>query len=111
MSTRRPSIVVNRHPESQTISNNRRITSQVSNIKIVSDSIPKGIRMPEFNECQNKYNDVGKTHLKAFSGTTTTQLHHYIIPTLDDERPKYSLITCWHKRLAPRWQRNWKDQE
>ena len=92
MSTRRPSIVVNRHPENQTIFNNRRITSEVSSIKIVSDSIPKGIRMREFNECLNKYNDVGKTHLKAFPGTTTKQLHHYIIPTLDDEHPNTVLL-------------------
>ena len=34
MSTRRPSIVVNGHPENQTIFNNRRITSEVPNIKL-----------------------------------------------------------------------------
>ena len=57
-------------------------------VKVFSDSIPNGIRVKEFNN----YIKAGNAHFKPFPGSTIKQLHHYVIPTLNDEKPDAVVI-------------------
>ena len=50
------------------------------NIKIFSYSIPRGIKMIEFN----KFVRVGKAKLQYFPGATSKQLLHYLGVNLQD---------------------------
>ena len=47
---------------------------------IISDSIPRGLKMRAFNS----YIKGGRAHIKAFQGATAKRLHHYILPTLEE---------------------------
>ena len=74
--------MVNNHPENQhvfkTVPGNRTysyITKKGKAIKLFADSIPRGLRMNEFNRFINS----GKAYLKAFPGATASRIHHYII--------------------------------
>ena len=53
----------------------------MKNIILFSDSIPRGLRMREFN----RYIRYGKTRLKSFPGATSKELSHYIEPTIKEE--------------------------
>ena len=82
---RRPSVVVNNHPENQH-SFGRKISapeSKFSKRKIVifSDSIPRGIRLREFNYWLHK----GYAQLKSFPGGTSNELLYYVEPTLQNK--------------------------
>ena len=75
---RRPSVVVNNHPENQH-SFGRKFSapeSKFSKRKIVifSDSIPRGIRLREFNYWLHK----GYAQLKSFPGGTSKELLYYV---------------------------------
>ena len=50
-------------------------------VKIFSDSIPKNLRMNEFN----KYMAVGKAEMNAHPGATTTKLHEKVFESLEKE--------------------------
>ena len=56
-------------------------------IKVLCDSIPKGIRSKEFN----RHIKHGVAHIKSFPGSIFKQLHHYSLPTLD-ENPDVVII-------------------
>ena len=93
----RPSVVVNQHPENQTVFGNivrpgnssySDITRYGKNIKIICDSIPKGLRMYEFN----KYVESGRASIATFPGATAKRLLHYCLPTLADEKPEVVVI-------------------
>ena len=53
-----------------------------------SDSIPKGIRIREFN----RYITKATTRLKCFPGATSKELKHYVVPTLQEESFNSNLI-------------------
>ena len=77
---------VNENPviNQRTESVNKFPERNLKNIRILSDSIPKGIRRWEFN----KYVKSGSARIKSFPGTTTKQLRDfYSIPTLQEEKP------------------------
>ena len=53
-----------------------------------SDSIPKGIRIREFN----RYITNATARLKCFPGATSKELKHYVVPTLQEESFNSNLI-------------------
>ena len=53
-----------------------------------SDSIPKGIRIREFN----RYVTKATARLKIFSGATSKELTHYVVPALQEELFNSALI-------------------
>ena len=91
--TGRPEVVINQYPENQTVYPRKRIVpgtnsyseslgnSQTNsrNIKIFSDSIPRGIRIKQMN--QQIKNDNARIH--SFPGATSHQLLHYLDVDLD----------------------------
>ena len=91
--TGRPEVVINQYPENQTVYPRKRIVpgansyseslgnSQTNsrNIKIFSDSIPKGIRIKQMNQ-QIKN---GNARIHSFPGATSHQLLHYLDVNLD----------------------------
>ena len=102
---RRPSLVVNNHPENQhvfkTVPGNRTysdITKKGKDIKIFADSIPRCLRMNEFNRFINS----GKAYLKAFPGAKASRIHHYIIPTLIEETPDIVILHVGCNDLSPK---------
>ena len=55
--------------------------------------------MREFNSFVNS----GKAHLKAFLGATASRLHHYILPTLEEDKSGVVIIhvegtTTYHRK-------------
>ena len=55
---------------------------------VVGDSHVKRIRRIDFNkELRN-----GKTYFRSLSGATSKQLDHYIIPSLNDDKPDAVII-------------------
>ena len=95
----RPFLVVNQHPENQTTfgNTNDRIApgnksnsealnnnskSDVRNIKIFCDSIPKGIRIKELNHRISN----GNARLHSFPEATSKQLLHYLDANLNNSR-------------------------
>ena len=96
-------VVINNHPENQ--HNFRNIPRDVAanhreekNIKIISDSIPRGLKMREFNS----YIKGGRAHIKAFQGATAKRLHHYILPTLEEENPDIVILHVGYNDSAPK---------
>ena len=92
-----PFLVVNQHAENRTtfgntshqiapggksyseaLTNNSK--SDGRNITIFCDSIPKGIRIKELNQCINN----GNARLRSFPGATSEQLLHYLHVNLDN---------------------------
>ena len=91
---RRPNPIINRYPERDqlparsNIEDSIRFISKKKKIRIITDSIPKGIRTREFNS-HLKYGDA---RFRVFPGSTTSTLGHYSIPTLIEENPEIVLI-------------------
>ena len=90
---RRPNPVINKHPEKNTnFGGNNEMTSNHRNkkrkIRIISDSITKGIRVHEFNQ----YLQGGYAKLKCFPGSTIQNLNYYSNPTLIEEKPEVVVI-------------------
>ena len=96
MPSRHPQVVVNNHPEKQTVFANkkafpgkasytvtmttgRKQTKKVNAI-IFGDSIPKGIWHREFNQMLKN----GSAQFKIFSGCNSKKLYHYLDPTLEN---------------------------
>ena len=50
------------------------------NIALFSDSIPRGMNIKEIN----RQIQGGRIHVKAFPGAKSTQLNHYVTPTLEE---------------------------
>ena len=107
-SRRRLAVVINKNPEndcmfrrteavttapgnkmySKAASTNLRNNEGSKRIYIISDSIPKILKMKEFNRLSSS----GKTYIRAFPGATARQLNHYVQPTLVDDKPDAILI-------------------
>ena len=41
-------------------------------------------------------------HIKAFQGATAKRLHHYILPTLEEENPDIVILHVGYNDLAPK---------
>ena len=93
--------MVNNHPENQTafkklplIPGEKRYsdavtsTAKKNDILIFTDSLPKGIRMYEFNRLSKH----GNAKLLCFSGAKSHQLLHYTDVNLDGRKPPDSVI-------------------
>ena len=85
--------MINNHPENQ--HNFRNISRDVAanhreekNIVIISDSIPRGLKMRKFN-----------SYLK---GGMAKRLHHYILPTLEEENPDIVILHVGYNDLSPK---------
>ena len=98
---KRPQVVVNNHPENQTVfkklplipgekrySDAVTSTAKKNDILIFTDSLPKGIRMYEFNRSSKH----GNAKLLCFPGAKSHQLLHYIDVNLDGRKPPDSVI-------------------
>ena len=85
--SKRPSVVISKYPERQTNFSRPPVTSGTKlfseafqpskgqrNILIFTDSIPKGIRIREFNSFINN----GKTKMVSFPGATSNEILHYL---------------------------------
>ena len=86
--SRRSSVVVNNYPENQHSYGRKFSTSgskfskRKKQIVIFSDSIPRGIRLREFNYWLHK----GYAQLKSFPGGTSKELLYYVEPTLKNKK-------------------------
>ena len=95
-SARRPQVVVNNHPEKQTVFAKKKVvpgkasyaatitigrkqTKKVNTI-IFGDSIPKGIRHREFNQMLENVS----AQFKIFLVCNSKELYHYLDPTLEN---------------------------
>ena len=87
---RKPNPVVNLDPErdrlSEQIFNNR--INQPKKIRIMTDSIAKGIRVKDFNN----HLENGNARFKTFPGASIGNLNYYINPTLEQEKPEVVVI-------------------
>ena len=63
---------------------------------VVGDSHVKRIRRIDFN----KEHRNGKTYFRSFSGATSKQLDHYIIPSLNDDKPDAILNKASYEDIA-----------
>ena len=63
---------------------------------VVGDSHVKRIRRIDFN----KEHRNGKTYFRSFSGATSKQLDHYIIPSLNDDKPDAVLNKASYEDIA-----------
>ena len=85
--SRRPSVVVNNYPENQHSygrkfsASESKFSKRKKQIVIFSDSIPRGIKLCEFNYWLHK----GYAHLKSFPGGTSKELLYYVEPTLKNK--------------------------
>ena len=86
--------MINQHPDRERVyqkqDNNGsfdRITPHKS-IRVLSDSIPKGIRVREFNKCISN----GYAKFKYFPGSNVAHLNYCSNPTLTEEKPKVVVI-------------------
>ena len=57
-------------------------------IALFSDSIPRGMNIKEIN----RQIQGGRIHVKAFPGAKSTQLNHYVTPTLEEYRYDAAII-------------------
>ena len=100
-SNKRYSFVINQYPEKQHTFSQRKTPNKKQNeasrkpqirnkekIIVFGDSIPKGIKLDEFN--QNLRNSVAK--FQFFPGATSRKLLHYVDPTLEEENFKSAVI-------------------
>ena len=88
--TRRPQVIVNQFPEDKDVyfkpsaaPGNGSYAETVQSLRkviIFGDSIPRGIRIHEFNSLVKK----GYAKMKSFLGVTSKELLHYVDPTLKD---------------------------
>ena len=99
---RRKQVVVNQHPENQTVFNRLPVVPgkssykdtadrrkfQERNISIFSDSIPKGIRCKEFNS----YVKFAKARFFGFPGGNSKQLSSYIDVNLENSNSDTNII-------------------
>ena len=98
---KRPQVVINNHPENQTVfkklplipgeksySDAVTSTAKKNDILIFTDSLPKEIRMCEFNRLSKH----GNAKLLCFPGAKSHQLLHYIDVNLDGRKPPDSVI-------------------
>ena len=85
--SRRPSEVVNNDPENQHSYERKfsapesKFSKRKKQIVVFSDSIPRGIRLREFNYWLHK----GYAQLKSFPGGTSNELLYYVEPTLQNK--------------------------
>ena len=86
--SRRPSVVVNNYPENQHSygrkfsASESKFSKRKKQIVIFSDSIPRDIRLREFNYWLHK----GYAQLKSFPGGTSKELLYYVEPTLKNKK-------------------------
>ena len=86
--SRRPSVVVNNCPENQhsygrkSSASESKFSKRKKQIVIFSDSIPRDIRLREFNYWLHK----GYAQLKSFPGGTSKELLYYVEPTLKNKK-------------------------
>ena len=78
--------------------NQHHLDTRNKSIKILSDSIPRGLRMREFNH----YVHDGKAHLKAFHGATAKHPHQYSFPTLKEDHPDTVIVHVVYIDLSPK---------
>ena len=64
------------------------ITNSGRKVCILSDSMSKGIKMKELNKYINK----GYVYRKTFDGATSSELAHYCIHTLTNDKPDSVII-------------------
>ena len=67
-----------------------------------SDSILKGITIPEFN----RYITNATATLKRFPGATSKELTHYVVPTLQEE----SFNSALRGVIAKNWERDYESK-
>ena len=86
--SRRSSVIVNNYPENQhsygrkSSASESKFTKRKNQIVVFSDSIPRGIRLREFNYWLHK----GYAQLKSFPGGTSKELLYYLKPTLKNKK-------------------------
>ena len=85
--SQRPSVVINNYPENQHSygrkfsASESKFSKRKKQIVIFNDSIPRGIRLREFNYWLHK----GYAQLKSFPGGTSNELLYYVEPTLQNK--------------------------
>ena len=86
--SRRSSVIVNNYPENQhsygrkSSASESKFTKRKNQIVVFSDSIPRGIRLREFNYWLHKV----YAQLKSFPGGTSKELLYYVEPTLKNKK-------------------------
>ena len=92
--SRRPSVVVDNYPENQHLygrkssASESKFSKRKKLIVIFGDSIPRGIRLNEFNSWLHE----GYAQLKSFPGGTSKELLYYVEPTLKSKKFDAALL-------------------
>ena len=102
--SRRSSVIVNNYPENQhsygrkSSASESKFTKRKNQIVVFSDSIPRGIRLREFNYWLHKV----YAQLKSFPGGTSKELLYYVEPTLKNKKFDDALLHAGVNDLEPR---------
>ena len=97
ITNKRPHPVINQHPDRERFYQKQHNNGSFDrttphkphkSITILSDSIPKGIRVREFNNCISN----GYAKFKSFPGANVAHLNYYSNPTLTEEKPNVVVI-------------------
>ena len=95
----RPNVVINEYPENDKVeykqpklvpgnSTYANISSQGRKILILSDSTLSRLQMKKLNNDIN----IGRAYRKCFPGATPSEMVHYCLPTLRDDKPDIVVI-------------------
>ena len=96
---RRPSLVVNKYPETDNIKYPKRVPGNSTyasiskngrKILLLTDSLCGGVKMDEFNP----HLEEGIAYRKIFPGGTAQEIAHYCTKTLEEEQPDIVIINC-----------------
>ena len=89
LANRRPNPVINKYPERvsyfKKAEENRNPKKRIC---ILSDSIPTGMRVKDFNNSLQN----GFSKFKCFPGATIENLNYYSNPTLEEDKPEIVII-------------------
>ena len=87
---RRPNPVITKNPEREKCfkRSDGNANATQNSIRILSESIPKGIRVREFNS----YVKNGYARFKSFPCASAAHLNYYVNPTLEEEKPNIVII-------------------
>ena len=87
---KKPNPVINQYPERDTLfkrnANNNNNSRKC--IRILSDSIPKGMKVKDMNNFVHN----GYVKLKSFPGATIRNLNHYAMSTLEEDKPDIVIV-------------------
>lgn len=106
LNKKRPAIIVNNYPETNHVrkvppiipgnSNYSEILKNGRRVLVMGDSLIKRVKYKEFNRVLQ----FGKAEIKSFPGAIINELHHYILPHLQNISPDIAIIHAGTNNLS-----------